>query len=519
MRAEAAAPRQRLAPVVLLTGLIILALALRMWRLGDWGLEGDEVFTLLDSLAPAFNNPRPLLYFLNYYLIHPLRPLDELGVRLLPALFGVLAVPALYLVGRRLVGTRAALFGALLLAVNPLHVHQSQYARYWSLVFLLSSVYPFAVYLGVRDRNPRALALGLVTGALAVMAHPVSLLLAGGLGMWLLAQLRREHVTRLWNQRSVRWAVWLILILVGVIAWRYVPMLRDWIAGHDGKTRIPDHFLFAPGGRGVKQIGLLLAYVEGLTLALVLTGTLGIYLLWQGRNRSLAQLLVCLFIFPTVCIVLLSFRTPVSLTYIFSTAPVFFLGAGVLLDRLAEIEWELRPRWLLSAAVATIVIAAGAPTLISQYRDGRRHDFRGAARWLDERLGPEDVVFSDQFRTMSHYLRSTEVQRLSGDSGALVQSLRALRETGRGGALWIVAPYASRGGHRTSPKLGGFKAWIYDNCQLRNAIGVARLDFRQNELQIYSCPTTAPSGVTRPTRTLTSPDSTLAPSSVERSRR
>ena len=64
----------------------------------------------------------------------------------LAALFGVLAIPALYLVGRRLIGTRAALFGALMLTVSGLHVFYSQFARYWSLVFLLSAIYPYAIY-------------------------------------------------------------------------------------------------------------------------------------------------------------------------------------------------------------------------------------------------------------------------------------------------------------------------------------------------------------------------------------
>ncbi|MGH8594186.1 MAG: glycosyltransferase family 39 protein [Gammaproteobacteria bacterium] len=51
--------------------------------------------------------------------MRPLVPLDEFVLPLLPALFGVLAVPGLYFVARRLVGARAALFGALLLTVTP----------------------------------------------------------------------------------------------------------------------------------------------------------------------------------------------------------------------------------------------------------------------------------------------------------------------------------------------------------------------------------------------------------------
>jgi mannosyltransferase len=490
---ETAERRHRLAPGVLLAGLIVLATVLRFWRLGHWGLEGDEIFTYQDSLSPQLNNPRPLIYFLNYYVVRPLVPLNELGLRLLPALSGVLAVPALYGVVQRLTGTRAALFSALLLSVNPVHLYQSQYARYWPLVFLFSAVYPYSLYLGLRDRDRRLLGLGALTTVLAVLAHPVSILLLGGLGLWVLTRLRREHLKWLWGQKTVRWALSLMVILAGVIVVVYVPMLHAWIVSHDVKARLPDHLLFAPSQRGIKQIAYLLAYVDSLTLPLVLTGMVGIYLLWLEGNRSLAILLACLFIFPVAFIVLLSFRTAVSLTYIFSTAPIFFVGAGVFLDRLAGLDWELRPRWLLSATVAVLIIAAGAPTLISQYRDGRRLDFRTAARWLDEHLNPGDAVFSDQFRTMRHYLRGVQARHLSADPAPLTQALDLLQQSGHG-ALWVVAPYSSQGGHRTNPKLGSFKAWIYQNCQLRTAIGVARLDFRQNELQIYRCPPLPPVG-------------------------
>src|SRR3954470_17033805 len=132
----------------LLAGLVVLALILRLWHLGAWGLEGDEIFTLRDSREPRLSNPRPLLYLLNYLLIRPTFGLNELGLRILPAFFGVLAIPTVYFVGRRLVGSRAALFAALLVALSPIHIYQSQYARYWSLVFLLSAAYPFAIHFG-----------------------------------------------------------------------------------------------------------------------------------------------------------------------------------------------------------------------------------------------------------------------------------------------------------------------------------------------------------------------------------
>jgi mannosyltransferase len=501
--------RNRLVPAVLLAGLIVIACALRFWRLGDWGFDTDEIFMLRDSINLRPSNPRPLLYLLNFYLVRPLMPLDEFGLRLLPAVFGVLAIPAFYLMGRRLVGTRAALFGALLLAFSPVHVFYSQFGRYLSLVFLLSTVYPFAIYLGLRDGNRSLLALGLVTGVLAVLAHPASILLLGGLGIWIIAvYLKRDRLVQLWSQRSVRWGALLVVILAVVIALRFIPMLQHWILEHDtappGGKR--EFLLNVPRGPGMKPLSLLLSYVENLTLPLVLAGVLGIYLLWQGPARSLALLLASLFLFPITFILAVQTRTAVSTFYLIPAIPALFLGAGVFLDRLAGLDSGLRPRWLLSATVAVMILAAGAPTLVSQYRDGRRYDFRGAARWLDERLTPEDVVFSDQAKVVAHYIPGTQVQPLLGDTAPLTQSIRLLHQSGRGGgALWIVSPARSHA-FRTNKNIGNLNRWIYDNCQLRNTIGVSRVDFRQNFLQVYRCVPPAPVAVVRPGRAPAPPE-------------
>lgn len=492
MNLETTPRRYGLAPAVLLAGLIVIAAALRFWKLGYWSLDSDEVFTLRDSLHPSFSNPRPLGYLLNYYVVRPFLPLDEFGLRLMPAIFGALAVPAFYFVSRRLVGTRAALLGTFFLTVSALHVIYSQFARYWSLVFLLSAVYPYAIYLGVRERNRWALVLGLVAGVFAVLAHPVSIVLVGGPAIWFLATyLRPANWAQLWSRRSVRWGALILILLVGVIAVRFIPMLEGWISSHDRNPGSGQFLLRPPVPRGLKQIFYLLAYAEGLTLPLVLTGVVGIYVLWQGRDRFLALFLASLAIFPMAFLTLVSLRTPVSTYYLLPAAPVFFIGAGVFLDRLFEVDWKLRPRWLVPATVMAVIFASGAPTLISQYRNGRRYDFRAAAHWLQARLTPEDVVFSDQPVALAHYLPGIQVERLRHDPAPLLRTVRLLHQSGRGGVSWIVAP-APAHAFRTNLKQGGLAGWMYNNCQLRNSIGVGRVDFRQQYLQVYRCPPEAP---------------------------
>jgi uncharacterized membrane protein len=474
---------------VLFAGVVLLALILRFWRLGQWNFQATEMFTLRDSLTLKATNPRPLGYVLTHYLVGPFLPLDEFGLRLLPAVFGVLAVVAFYLVCRRLLGPRAALCGAFVLAVSPLQVMYSQLARYWSLVFLLSAIYPYALYLGIRERDRRWLAFGLVAALLAALAHPVAVLLLGGVALFLMADLRRDDVTRLWNQKAVRWTVILVAVLGAVILVRFVPVLHGWISMHDKNPGYGQFLRPRMPAPGMKQLIYLSIFIESLTVPVVLSALAGIVWLWQGRDRALARFLTCLLVFHVGFLTLLSFRTSVSQYYLLPVTPVFYLGAGVFLDQLVRAELALRPRWLLPATVLLMIVAAGIPTLLSDMRDGRRYDFRGAAHWIAPKVGPNDIVFSDQPMVMAYYLPQHPVRHLLQELTLLKAAMGELQQASRGGALWIVAPAASHA-YRPTMRQGGMINWIYDHCELRNNVGVGRVDFRQNYLNIYQCAST-----------------------------
>ena len=73
--ADSAVERRAL---LLLLGLTLLGLILRFWHLGEWNFQATEMFTYRDSQRPQFANARPLGYLLNYFLVRPFHPLDEL---------------------------------------------------------------------------------------------------------------------------------------------------------------------------------------------------------------------------------------------------------------------------------------------------------------------------------------------------------------------------------------------------------------------------------------------------------
>jgi mannosyltransferase len=474
-------------PLLLLAATTAFGFALRFWHLGQWTFQATEMFTLRDSNSPQFRNPRPLGYLLNYFLVRPVLPLDEFGLRLLPAIFGVLAIPAMYYVTRRLVGRRPAIIAALLVAVSPLLIMYSQLARYWSLVFLLCIIYPILIYLGLRDQRRRDLVLGIVTGILAALAHPVSVILVGGPLLLVLVRLRPAHAVQLWSNQAARWAI-ILLALLGVAALiRMIPILHGWISQHDKHPGSGQFLLRPQPPPGLKQLLNMAAFVESLTVPVAVLGVVGLYLLWRERNQVLALFLASLAVFPLVFLSLVSLRTPISQYYLLPAVPVFFIGAGIFVDRLFDLD--LRPRWLLPVTTILLVVAAGAPTLISDLRDGRRFDFRAAARWLDKQLRPGDIVFSDQPMVLDYYLRGAPVERLRRPE-ALDEAMQRLSPA-EDQALWVIAPAPSHA-FRANLKRGGLIFWMYDHCQLRTSVGVGRIDLRQDYLQVYRCPPLAP---------------------------
>lgn len=456
--------------------IVAIATVLRFDHLGYWGLEGAEIFTLRDSLVTdTLRGSRPLLFFLNYHLIRPWLGLGETGLRLIPALSGILAVPVLYYLVRRVSTSRAGLFAAFLLAVNALHVARSQHGRYWTLVFLLSAAYPLAFYIGIREHKRPWIIGSLLLGVLAMLAHPTAGLLAGGIGLWVIVTYgKRVDLQRVRASQAGRWVLAAAVLAAGLTALWLIPLLQAWVATSHMKR--------------LSGTALVLSQIDGLTAELSLVAIAGILWIWH-RDRSLAVFLAALVLVPTAFLVALSYETAVSTAYLFPTAPVFFIGAALFLDQLTRLPVEPWTRRLLATTVLAVLLASNVPGLWSQYRDGGRPDFRAAAAYLKPRLGPEDGIASDQSRTLKHYLPEARITPLRRRPEKIQEAFDTVRLATSDGRLWIVVQASLRAGFKNHKLgLGPIADWVYTSCQLRHTVEQPRLDFRNNGLQIFECP-------------------------------
>ncbi|HPC82080.1 MAG TPA: glycosyltransferase family 39 protein [Thermoanaerobaculaceae bacterium] len=146
------------------------ALGYNAWAILHTGQDENGVrFPLFVWSFGGFKNP---VFIYTAMLPVGLLGLSETSVRLTSALFGVLTVLALYLLGKELGGARLGLIAAGLLAVTPWHVHFSRIA------FELIS-FPFLFVLGLWQlvrfvHGRRSLPLAMLLLALTPYAYAIA---------------------------------------------------------------------------------------------------------------------------------------------------------------------------------------------------------------------------------------------------------------------------------------------------------------------------------------------------------
>jgi mannosyltransferase len=145
---------------IALLGIVLIGAFLRVYHLGTQSIWFDEAFSVwISSLtlpqmvqATAADVHPPLYYFLLHYWIIVFGT-SESTVRLLSVLFGVLAIPMIYVVGRQLFNKETGLVGALILALSSFNIYYSQEARMYSLMVLLGLLSMYFFWRFLRQSN------------------------------------------------------------------------------------------------------------------------------------------------------------------------------------------------------------------------------------------------------------------------------------------------------------------------------------------------------------------------------
>ncbi|MEZ4586466.1 MAG: glycosyltransferase family 39 protein [Gemmatimonadales bacterium] len=466
------ASSSRRTQLLLILGVLALAVALRLWGLGSWQWEEDELYTLRDSISLVLSGDgspgigaRPVYYLLQHALLAVGDP-TPLFLRLPAFVFGVLGVAAAWWLGRRAFGRVAGLVTALLVAVSPWHLQASQFARYWTLVFLFAAIAITELPRALDRGTPRRLLGALAIMLLGALSHPTFLFPMIGAVIGL-------SLVKPDGEWTIRWPTlrsWLLLwgpfvvILLG-----YYLFIKS--GGHGNALRNSD-------GRGVvASLRLIPAMIQWAPLPIAGASALSLgFLLFAGRpgDRRFALMSALGILSGVVILYFSSIVTAVYADYGIAVLPLVYLAIGGAVQRVADAVPTPMSPWVAGCAAAALGIAA-APGTVSHLVDGSRYDYRAAYAMIRD-LAPNRPVVG-----------GIETLQVAFEPSLETRSLGAVRRkqpplTG----FWFVTSYQRYGLREGGPRLA---AWIDTNCRRLSAWERMRLDYRVYRVELHWCGT------------------------------
>ena len=369
--------------------LTILALAVRIPGLSQ-SLFGDELFTYDTA---AVGSPQDLIHAVRtsevspplfFFVVWLARRISDAQVWLrLPSLVcGVALIPVLYAVGRRLVGSTAALVGAGLAVLSPFLVWYSDEARGYALLALLvvGSTWALLVALERGGFGRWALVTVLVAGVL--LTHYTALFVVVVQAMWA-CWVRRDRIQPV----VVSYAVAALLVAIwlpfapgdnGAIAF-LVKLTPNTVAREALRAVVGQ-----PYARVADMPGTLAFVALGLAAVACVAGA--VFAVRSGRaDRRLALVAALAFVTPLGVIVYSLFQPNIYVgRNLISSLPFVYLLAGALLVAL--------PRPVAAAGVALAALGLGIGLVKSFERPYQRPDWKGVAAYLDRRVVNGDRV-------------------------------------------------------------------------------------------------------------------------------
>jgi 4-amino-4-deoxy-L-arabinose transferase-like glycosyltransferase len=394
-----------------LAAIMAAGAALRLYHLDHQSLWHDEAISVIVSRAPL---GRILDYFetvgsklpfeynppVYAYVLHGWFKVFGVGgfeARLLSAVAGVLALPLIFLLARRLFGTTTGLRAALLLAVSQIGVMFSQEARNYELFLLLALTTAYLYWTAMTHRSLAAWCACTVSAVLMVLTQYYGVFVILALAC---------HTALYWRSIRLMWVAGAAVAGASAVA----PWLRFAFAGQVGAAsdRVQPEY-FAVGLSSVAgtinrfnngAVNGLLESAPWWTFAagaVLFGGPIAVLLVqaWQNRPREseadsrgrFSEATVFALLLGTVPLAaVLALGAVLNVQYnvryvAFCIAPYYILAAAGLT--------RLPGAWLRHLALVAIVAYSGY-ALTANYRVPYKENYRDAIGFVAGAARPGD---------------------------------------------------------------------------------------------------------------------------------
>jgi 4-amino-4-deoxy-L-arabinose transferase-like glycosyltransferase len=445
--------KQALAVLVSVT---LLGFALRLYRIDAVSYRGDEAFTvlnwvshpLLDTLRSEIPlaDPQPPLAFALFRGWSLLFGTGEFAMRVMPALFSLIGIPAVYALGKHLGSRTWGALAALLWALHPFIIWHAQDTKAYAIWAAVSGLALWLALRALDKRRPIDWLLYIAAACIAAYLYYLELFALLALNLFVFI--------RYWRNWPLLRSWLLSQIVIGFILapWFIQPRLL-FDSGYSGTT-----FPFEPAqiftwlipslnfGMTLQPAGERPTTTVSIWLLVLFVLLIGLASRWR-TNRSTALLLGLCGFLPVLLLSLVSFRMNVfTPRYILSVVPTYTLLAASFILSAGHIFRQPVLRRALPLVLAGGWLCISGISLINYYfvpEFAKAPDWRGLINYLQTHGDPDDFVvqaaadeaFTLYFDDFSDSMRLPANPRQPVDeiTDALEQGLATHR------SVWLVA--------------------------------------------------------------------------------
>ena len=426
--------------LALLTFVTLIAVVLRFYKLGQWSFWGDEYITVTKAMA-IFDKglDLPPIALLGTRLALDLWGISEWSARLTPAVIGILTIPILFFLIRRMFDTSVALIASLILAVAPWHIYWSQNARFYTLLLLFFSLAILLFFFAIEEDRPWLLILSLIFFGLAMRERFTAGFFVPIIFAYIIL-LKLLPFDKPPGLRSRNLIILLGFSTIGAIYFLY-PYI---IAPERFASNFVNPFTFVNNN----PIWILGGVVFYLGIPLVCMSSIGGIFLLLNKNRA-GLILSLAVIVPLISIIILSPFIYTANRYVFvSITSVIILAAFATKEIIYRSSKQYR---LLAIGVLMILLLAPMADnmLYYRYQNGNRDDWRAALTLISNHIEPNDLVVTANPKLSEYYLNNPVINMRQLSVSDIMQS---------GQRMWFIVDL-------TSPdKAPQVNAWVEQNA-------------------------------------------------------
>ncbi|MDR2346732.1 MAG: hypothetical protein LBE18_11755 [Planctomycetaceae bacterium] len=401
--------------------LIVLALGLRFYKLGEWSFDIDEIATQIETRSLFENQPLPesikdhscnhpdpeksqfyrlprLIFVAHFvhWLDYRLCGEDEFGSRVFMAVMGSFSVGIAFLLGRSLFGFSASFILAFLILLSPDHNNHSQFGRFYSQAFLFIEI---AFLLGGHVAMKKSVAAAWIlvpVSLIMILTHSLSGIVWGILLGGLLIDFFFSNQSNI-NQSNIETKTKLflskipyrIILILGIWSivlllffWFHImPLTKSWNA-YDMIWR-------------VSPIDSVLTFASTFGQSyLILCVPAWIFVLLHIRKTGWGYWLFCALACGSA-IFLLPLKIVFYPWYGFIFSFPFLVILALFISHIGQLLTQSNGRygWLCGMIWCCFMVLLNITDLNNYYKDGKRYDIRTVCQYIKKHWQTGDQLF------------------------------------------------------------------------------------------------------------------------------